>query len=112
MAKVHVKKGDTVYVLSGKDAGKTGEVVSVIPKENRVVVEGINVMTRHNKPQNQMVQGGIQEFSAPIDASNVMYVCPECNRPSKTGVKVEENGRRVRYCKACGAEAQTLKEGK
>ena len=112
MAKVHVRKGDTVYVLSGKDAGKTGEVLKVIPKSGRVIVEGVNMMTKHNKPRNQMMTGGIQEFAAPIDASNVMYVCPKCERPSKMGTKIADDGTRSRYCKACGETAYTMSRGK
>lgn len=109
MAKVHVRKGDTVYVLSGKDRGKTGKVLRVLPKENRVVVEGVNVVSRHRKATSATQQGGIVEFEAPIHASNVMYVCDKAKRPTKTCVKVLENGNRVRYSKAGDVEIDTLK---
>ncbi|MDO5732201.1 MAG: 50S ribosomal protein L24 [Eubacteriales bacterium] len=112
MAKIHVKKGDTVYVLSGKDRGKTGEVLRVIPKTNRVVVEGVNVVSRHKKAIRPTDQSGIVQMEAPIHASNVMYVDPKSKRPSKTGVKVLENGDRVRYSKASGNEISTLKTKK
>ncbi len=109
MAKVHVKKGDTVYVLSGKDRGKTGKVLRVIPSENRVVVEGVNLVSRHKKATTPTSQSGIIEFEAPIHASNVMYVCDQAKRPTKTGVKVLDNGNRVRWSKAGQCEIDTLK---
>ena len=99
MAKsVHVKVGDTVYVRTGKDKGMTGEVRAVFPKTNKVLVENVNMVTKHHKPTMQFQSGGIAEQEAPISASNVMLICEHCNRPSKTGRKFQDNGDKVRYC--------------
>lgn len=100
--KVHVKKGDTVVILSGKDKGKKGKVLTVIPKENKVIVEGINMVTRHTKPRAQGQVGGIIRQEAPIYASKVMNICNKCHKPTRHGKKILENGKRVRYCKKCG----------
>lgn len=108
--KVHVKLDDEVYVLTGKDAGKTGKVLSVNPKSGRVVVEGVNIITKHQKANMQLNTGGIVHKEAAIDASNVMLVCPSCKRPSKTGTKFLDNGDKVRFCKACGAEISVEKK--
>ncbi len=103
MAKVHVKKNDNVFVLTGKDAGKTGKVLNVIPRANRVVVEGVNMISRHTKPHNRYQQGGIIHREAPVHGSNVMLVCPKCDRPTRVGRVVQENGDKARVCKKCGA---------
>lgn len=100
--KVHVRKGDTVLVITGKDAGKKGKVLSVIPKESRVIVEGVNVVKRHTRPTQKLPQGGIIEMEAPIHSSNVMLFCSKCNAPVRTGKKFLENGEKVRVCKKCG----------
>lgn len=100
--KTHVRRGDTVYVLSGKDRGKRGKILRVFPVKGRVVVEGVNVVKRHQRPTRQVMQGGIVEKEAPIHISNVMLVCPRCNRPTRTGRRQLEDGRRVRTCKRCG----------
>lgn len=100
--KIHVKKGDTVQVITGKSAGKKGKVVQVIPKNGRVVVEGVNVVKRHTKPTQSMPQGGIVEKEAPIASSNVMLFCSKCNNPTRVGKKDLENGNKVRVCKKCG----------
>lgn len=102
MAKVHVKKGDFVYVLTGKDRSKTGKVLSVDAKTNRVVVEGVNLVTKHRKPSARLPQGGIEHKEAPIDASNVMLVCDKTKKPTKVTHKVLENGEKVRISKASG----------
>lgn len=102
MAKVHVKKGDLVYVLSGKDRSKTGKVLSVDAKNNRVVVEGVNLVTKHRKPSARIPQGGIETREASIHASNVMLVCDKTKKPTKTGYKLLENGEKVRISKASG----------
>ena len=107
MANVHVKKNDTVLVLAGKDAGKKGKVVEVIPEKNRVLVEGVNTVKRHTKPRPPRIpQGGILEKSMPIDASNVQLVCPRCSKPTRVGKKAAagENAGFVRACKKCGEE--------
>ncbi|MGI6076999.1 MAG: 50S ribosomal protein L24 [Fastidiosipilaceae bacterium] len=110
--KVHVKVGDTVYVRTGKDKAAKGKVRAVFPKTNRVLVEGVNMVTKHHKPTMQFQSGGIAEQEAPISASNVMLICEHCNRPSKTGRKFQDNGDKVRYCKACGEVIDVIKEAK
>lgn len=100
--KVHVKKGDLVQVITGKYAGKRGKVLRVIPSESRVVVEGVNIVKRHTKPNPKLPQGGIIEKEAPIHSSNVMIVCSSCNNPTRIGKKFLENGEKVRVCKKCG----------
>lgn len=112
MVKVHVKKDDTVYVLSGKDRAKTGKVLHVDSKTNKVVVEGVNIVTKHQKPRRMDQQGGIFTQEAPIDASNVMLVDPETGVPTKTGVKINENGERVRYAKNSGKELGVIGKSK
>lgn len=100
--KLKVKKGDTVVVITGKDAGHKGKILEVLPVENRVVVEGVNVVKRHTKPTQQMPQGGIVEKEASIHGSNVMVYCSKCGKPSRVGKKVLDNGNKVRFCKKCG----------
>lgn len=112
MSKVHVKVNDMVFVLTGKDKGKNGKVISVDHARNRVVVEGVHMVTKHQKPTMRQQNGGIVKKEGSIDASNVMVVCPKCKRPSKLGVKYLENGEKVRYCKACGATIDTLHAAK
>ncbi|QTA38692.1 50S ribosomal protein L24 [Thermosipho ferrireducens] len=97
-----IKKGDTVQVLSGKDKGKVGEVIAVIPKEDKVIVRGVNVVKRHQRPNPQLRQGGIIEKEAPIYVSKVALVCPDCGKPTRVGFKFLEDGTKVRYCKKCG----------
>jgi large subunit ribosomal protein L24 len=102
-----IKKGDTVEVIAGKDLGERGAVVSVLVKENRVVVEGVNVLKRHEKAKQagrQQVQAQIVEFNGPIHLSNVMLVCPSCNKASRVGFKVREDGTKTRVCKKCSAD--------
>jgi len=99
--KLHVRKGDTVYILTGKDAGKRGKVIQAIPSKRKVIVEGINVVKRHSRPTKAMPQGGIVEKEAPIDSSNVMLVCGKCNKPTRVAKKIVDN-RRYRACKKCG----------
>ena len=96
-----IKKGDLVEVISGKDKGKRGKVLKVIPKEGKVIVEGVNMIKRHQRPNPKMREGGIVEKEAPIYASKVMLVCPNCGQRTRVGFKVVE-GRKVRYCKKCG----------
>lgn len=111
--KVHVKKGDTVYVLSGKDRGKKGKVISVDSSSRRVLVEGVNIITKHVKPRpNQGIQGGIIHQEAPIYADKVMFVCKSCGKPTKVGRKVLDNGNRARVCKKCGEVIDIIGEGK
>ncbi len=102
MSKMHVKKGDNVSVLSGKDRGKTGEVLTVIPSEGKVIVKNVNVVTKHQKARSAAEQGGIIHQEAAINASKVMLVCGKCGKATRTGIKVIGDGQKVRYCKKCG----------
>ena len=104
MNKVHVKTGDTVVVLSGKDKGKQGKVLQVSPKERKVIVEGLNIATKHVKPRRQGEQGGIVEAEAAMYASKVQLVCPKCSKATRIGHKILEDGSKVRVCKSCGEE--------
>lgn len=96
-----MRKGDRVAVLAGRDKGKRGEILRVIPKEDRVIVQGVNMVKRHRKPS-QMSPGGIDEFEAPIHVSNVAHIDPDSDRPTRIGFKTLEDGRKVRYAKRSG----------
>ena len=98
MAKLFVKKGDTVVVIAGKEKGKTAKVLEVSPKDNKVLVENVNVVTKHQKQKSQQEKGGIIKKAAPIDASNVMVICPECGKATRVGHKIVD-GKKVRVCK-------------
>ena len=100
---MNVKKNDTVVVLSGKDKGKQGKVLSVDPKAGKVVVEKINMVSRHQKPRKQGEEGGIIQKEAPIYACKVQKVCPKCGKPTRVSHKVEGD-KKVRICKKCGDE--------
>lgn len=102
MPKVHVRKGDTVLVITGKYAGKKGKVQEVQPDKSRVVVEGVNIIKRHTRPNQKLMQGGILEREAPIHSSNVMLVCSKCDKPTRIAKKFLEDGKKVRVCKKCG----------
>ncbi len=99
---MHVKKGDTVVVISGKDKGKKGKVLAAMPKNDRVIVEGVNMLTKHKKPNQQMQQGGIIHQEGPIHVSNVMMYCNKDKTGVRVGHKVLDNGEKVRVCKKCG----------
>ncbi len=101
MKKLHVKRGDLVEVISGKDKGKQGKVVTAIPETGRVIVEGVAMVKKHRKAKVQGQESGILHMEAPIDASNVMRVCSKCGKPARTGIKILEDGSKVRYCKKC-----------
>lgn len=96
-----IRKGDTVVVLTGKDKGKQGEVIRSLPKENRVVVRGVNVVKKHTRPT-QVSQGGIVEVEAAIDVSNVAHIDPKDNKPTRVGFRVLEDGSKVRFAKRSG----------
>ncbi len=98
-----IKKDDKVIVLSGKDKGKQGKVLSADPKAMKVVVEGVNVATKHQKPMKQGQEGGIIKVETPIYASKVQLVCPKCDKGTRVGYKLVD-GKKVRVCKHCGAE--------
>ena len=100
---MNVKKNDTVVVLSGKDKGKQGKVLSVDPENRKVIVEGVSVASRHQKPRRQGEEGGIIKMETPIYASKVMTVCPKCSKATRVAHKIED-GKKVRVCKHCGAE--------
>lgn len=100
--KVHVKKDDVVMVNAGKSKGVKGKVLAVYPKENRVIVEGVNILTKHMKPTQKNPQGGIIKQEGKIHASNVLLFCNKCNKGVRVGRKFLENGAKVRYCKKCG----------
>ena len=104
MKKLHVKTGDTVEVISGKDKGKQGKVLEVQPKAGKVIVEKVNVVSRHTKPRKQGDQGGILKKEAPIYACKVQRVCPKCNKPTRPAHKLLADGKKVCVCKKCGAE--------
>lgn len=103
--KLHVKTGDTVVVLSGKDKGKQGKVLEVSIKEQKVIVEGLNIATKHVKPRQMGQQGGIVNVEAPLYASKVNVVCPKCGKPTRLAHKIEADGSKSRVCKHadCGA---------
>ena len=103
MNKMSIRKDDLVVVLSGRDKGKQGKVLEVHPKAGKVVVEKVNVVSRHTKPRRQGEQGGILQKEAPIFACKVQRVCPKCNKPTRPAHKVE-GGKKTRVCKHCGAE--------
>lgn len=101
LVKLNVKKGDTVLVLAGKDKGKQGKVIQALPKKGKVIVEGVNKVKRHTKPNQKAPQGGIITKEMPMHASKVMLVCPACSKATRVGHK-EVNGKSVRVCKKCG----------
>ncbi len=102
MNSLSIKKGDSVVVLAGKDKGKTGNVLAVSPKTNRVAVQNVNIVKKHKKARNTQEKSEIVSMEAPIDASNVMVVCPACNKATRIAKK-EVEGKLVRVCKKCGA---------
>ena len=102
MNKLHVKTGDTVIMLSGKDKGKQGAVLAVSPKEGKVIVEKINMVTKHVKPRRMGEPGGIVKAEGAMYASKVQLVCPRCKQPTRLGHKLYEDGKKGRICKKCG----------
>ena len=97
-----IRKGDNVEVLSGNDKGKTGEVLEVIPKDNKIVVKGVNIRKKHVKPRKQGEEGGIIAAEVAIDSSKVNVVCPKCGKTTKVAYKIEKDNK-TRICKKCGA---------
>ena len=106
-----VKKNDTVLVIAGKDSGKTAKVVEARPQSNTVVVEGINIQKRHTKPRNAQDVGGIKDKLGAIDASNVIVVCPACNKAVRVSYQIEGD-KKIRVCKKCGKPLDATKEAK
>ncbi len=105
---MHVKTGDEVLVIAGKNKGARGKITRALPRQNRVVVENVNMIKKHMKPRGPRQRGGIIEMEAPLHASNVMVICPSCGKASRTGHRILDGDgkvsrRKVRYCKACDA---------
>ncbi len=96
-----IKKEDIVLVIAGKEKGKKGRVLSVMPSEDRLIIEGVNIIKRHMKPSRKYAQGGIIEREAPLHISNVMLLCPKCNKATRIANVVLESGKKVRACKKC-----------
>jgi len=97
-----IRKNDTILVIAGKDKGKKGKVRYAYPKEERLLVDGINFIKRHTRATKQIRQAGIIEREAPIRVSNVMLMCSRCNRPARVGFQILDDGRKVRVCRSCG----------
>ena len=98
-----LRSGDTVRVISGKDKGTESRIARVMPRKNKIIVEGVATAKRHQRPQGQTMQGGIVDKDMPIDASNVMIVCPECG-PTRIGARIDEEGLKYRICRKCGGD--------
>ncbi len=96
-----IRKNDTVKVMAGKDKGKSGKVLRVIPKKNQIIAEGINFVKRHTRKSQKDQQGGIVQREAPINASNLMIVCTRCNKPTRIQITILSDGTKTRYCKKC-----------
>lgn len=103
MNSLSIKRGDTVVVIAGKNKGNKGKIMTVFPKDNRVIVDGVNMVIRHTKPKRQGQQGGRIESEAPIHASNVMLLCGKCGKVTRVGHEIKDQ-KSVRVCKKCGAE--------
>lgn len=106
MSKVHVKTGDKVVVINGKDRGKQGKVMQVSPSEGKVIVEGVNVVSKHVKPRKMGEAGGIIKAESALYADKVQLICPKCGRPTRVGHMIDDKGKKVRVCKKadCGAK--------
>jgi len=104
--RIHVKKGDTVEVIAGRQRGKRGKVLKVAPKHGKIIVEGVNVVKRHSRPTQKLPQGGIVEKEAPIYSSRVMLVCPKCGRTARVAHGYLADGTKVRLCKRCGEQIE------
>jgi len=98
-----IKKGDTVLIISGKDKGKKAKVLEVFPKQNKITVEGANIVKRHRRPRQEREKGQIVEVPRPINVSNVKLVCPKCGQPTRLGYRLTEKGK-YRICKKCNQE--------
>ena len=100
--KFHIKKNDLVMVINGKEKGKSGRILKVLPEKERVIIEKINFIKRHSRPHGQQRQGGILEKEAPLHMSNVMLLCDKCNKPVRIGHRSVEGNKKARFCKKCG----------
>ncbi len=99
---LHVRKNDSVMVIAGKERGKTGKVLRVIPKKSRAIIERVNLVKRHTRARGPQLPGGILEKEASIHISNLMLMCDKCNAPVRVGKKILEDGEKVRVCRRCG----------
>lgn len=99
---MNIRKDDTVVVITGKDKGKEGKVLQAMPKEGKILISGVNMVTKHKKPRGQSDPGGIIHQEAPIDASNAMLVCSKCGKATRIAHKLLDDGSKVRVCKKCG----------
>ena len=97
-----IRKNDTVLVIAGKDKGKKGKVRFVYPKEERMLVDGVNFIKRHTRARGAVRQAGIIELEAPVHVSNVMLICSKCNHPTRIGLRFLTDGKKVRICRSCG----------
>ncbi len=104
MPQVHVRRGDTVAVIAGKERGKRGKVLRVLIAAGRVLVEHVNMIKKHQRPTQKLRQGGIIEREGPLALSNVLLVCGRCDKPVRAGVKTLADGRKLRVCKRCGEQ--------
>jgi large subunit ribosomal protein L24 len=104
MAGLKIRKGDRVRVLSGKDKGREGEVMRSLPREGKVIVEGVNIARKSQRPTRTTQQGGIIDKDMPIRVSNVALVCPSCGKPTRVGYTIDKSGQKARVCKKCGGE--------
>jgi large subunit ribosomal protein L24 len=100
---MQIKKNDTVVVVTGKEKGKRGRVIEVYPSENRLLIEKMNMIKRHTRPNQQLKQGGIVEKESPIAASNAKLICPKCDKPTAVSRKAQGDGTRARVCRSCSA---------
>ena len=104
MNNVHVKTGDEIVVINGKNRGKRGKVLQVSPKEGKVIVEGVNVVTKHVKPRQMGEPGGLIKAESALYADKVQLICPKCGKATRVGHDVDKNGKKVRVCKKCNAQ--------
>lgn len=102
MAKFHIKTGDTVMVIAGQSKGQTGRIIRMIPKQHRAVVEGVNLVTKHQKPTASNPQGGLSQMEAPLHVSNLMLIDPKTGTPTRVGMKINDKGQKVRVAKKSG----------
>lgn len=108
LVKLHVKKGDTVLILSGKDKGKQGKIISALPRSGKVIVEGVNKVKRHSKPSLKVPNGGIVSKEMPLPVCKVQVICPACNKPTRVAHKIVA-GKNVRVCKHCNEVLDSAK---
>ena len=100
--KFHIKKNDLVMVINGKEKGKSGRVLKVLPEKEKIINEKINFVKRHSRPHGQQRRGGILEKEAPLHVSNVALLCEKCNKPVRIGHRILEGGKKTRFCRKCG----------